>query len=314
MVDAKKNPLVGRMLPQLISESSRRDIVSVLIPLYNHEKTVIRTLESILKSETKNIELIVSDDGSSDKSFEHAKDWIDINNTSFYSTSIIKQPKNIGINGNLNWLVSNANGNYITLLASDDALTPNAIDIQKKFLECNLDKNFVFANMGVINDTDNVLTKRIVSKFRAKLISIPALSIMDLIFNWGPPWSRLFARRKAFNSLGSYLAEHSFEDRWSALKIAETRQYGYLDHVVHLYRIRKEGLGTGGVDPSLLIRDMLDVEKRLLPETTGLLHVCLYIRVKSFSNSSRFGLGRIFWIVLRKLIEALWKRVAGDWR
>ena len=289
-------------------------IVSVLIPLYNHQKTVERTLESILKSDPEFIELIVADDNSSDHSFDVAAAWIDRNGSVFYSAAIIKHPSNLGITGNLNWLKNNATGDYITLLASDDELTPMAIDIQKRYLESNPGKDFVFSNMGIIDYDDNIIKNSIVSPIRAKLISISVFSIIDLIFNWGPPWPRLFARREAFERVGDYIAEHSFEDRWSALKIAETRKYGYCDHVVHLYRTREVGLATGGIDPSRLIRDMQEVEKGILPETTGLLRACLHIRVKSFTTSSHRNIGNLFWVALRKLIEGLWKCMVGDWR
>ena len=53
-------------------------LVTVGIALYNHEKYIIKCLESIINQTYKNIELIVIDDGSSDNSFELAKNYITI--------------------------------------------------------------------------------------------------------------------------------------------------------------------------------------------------------------------------------------------
>lgn len=44
--------------------------VSVIVPVYNAEKTIIRCVESICKQSYRNIEIILIDDGSSDKSYE----------------------------------------------------------------------------------------------------------------------------------------------------------------------------------------------------------------------------------------------------
>jgi glycosyltransferase involved in cell wall biosynthesis len=55
-------------------------LVTVGIALYNHEKYIIKCLESIIKQTYKNIELIVIDDGSPDNSFEIAKKYLDNQN------------------------------------------------------------------------------------------------------------------------------------------------------------------------------------------------------------------------------------------
>lgn len=47
--------------------------VSVIIPVYNAEKTIIRCVKSICKQSYQNIEIILIDDGSSDKSYEICK-------------------------------------------------------------------------------------------------------------------------------------------------------------------------------------------------------------------------------------------------
>ena len=51
--------------------------VSIGVALYNHEKYIVKCLESIVKQTYRNIELIVIDDGSLDNSFKVAKDYLE---------------------------------------------------------------------------------------------------------------------------------------------------------------------------------------------------------------------------------------------
>lgn len=50
--------------------------VSVIVPVYNAEKTIIRCVESICKQSYRNIEIILIDDGSSDKSYEICENYL----------------------------------------------------------------------------------------------------------------------------------------------------------------------------------------------------------------------------------------------
>ncbi len=280
-------------------------VVSVLIPLYNHESTVKRALDSLLKSDCKHVELIISDDASSDRSFEIASSWLKDKGNSFQRAAIYRQEENLGVTENINFLISSATGEFITLFASDDELTPKSIDIQKGYLIANKNKDFVFSNMGMIDQSSRILIEKIVSSRRSKLIQSKFWATIDMVFNWGPPWPRLFARSECFKKFGCYIKEHCLEDRWSAIKIFETGRYGYLDEVVQLYRARDLGLATGGMPLERLVLDMQNVEKNLLNETSGLLKICLYIRVNSIIS----GDNKYKWIfyLLRNLISYLYK-------
>jgi len=294
------------------SELSKKEdigIVSVLIPLYNHENTVKRALDSLLRSDCKHIELIISDDASHDRSFEVASLWVTEKKDLFYRVIIFRQEKNQGITGNLNYLISKANGEFITLFASDDELTSKAIDIQKDYLQENNDKDFIFSNMGIIDQSNHILVQKMVSQRRAKLIKSSFWASIDMVFNWGPPWPRLFARRLSFNRFGGYYKEHSLEDRWSAIKIFETRRYGYIDVVTHLLRMRNTGFGTGGISSERLAADMFSIEKLCLNDSTGMLKVCIYINVQASRSGNNKSKYKWFYVIFRKIILTIYRKI-----
>lgn len=99
-------------------------LISVCVISYNSESTVLETLESIRKQEYKNIELIISDDGSKDKTIEIVQEWLNRNNSRFVSYKFLKAEKNKGITGNINHACKNATGDYIKPIGADDILLP----------------------------------------------------------------------------------------------------------------------------------------------------------------------------------------------
>lgn len=102
-------------------------LVSVLIPCYNAERWISKTLESALSQTWANIEVIVVDDGSPDRSLEIAK--------SFESARIkvISQHKQ-GAAAARNLALREAQGEFVQFLDADDLLAPGKIEIQIKRL------------------------------------------------------------------------------------------------------------------------------------------------------------------------------------
>ena len=106
-------------------------LVSVIMPVYNCEKYVEEAIDSILNQSYKNIELIIIDDGSKDKS-------IDIINS--YEDERIKFSKNKinkGVSATRNVGLKLAQGKYIAIMDSDDISPLERIEKQVTFLEEN---------------------------------------------------------------------------------------------------------------------------------------------------------------------------------
>ena len=90
--------------------------ISVIIPSYNAEKYIGECLDSVLSQTYKNLEIIVIDDGSTDKSFTIAK--------SRKKVKVIKQ-KNMGVSVARNTGIDTATGDYIHFIDADDKLLNN---------------------------------------------------------------------------------------------------------------------------------------------------------------------------------------------
>ena len=104
-----------------------KPLVSVTVITYNSSKTVLETLESIKEQTYQNIELIVSDDCSTDNTVEICRNWIEQNKDRFVHTELLTVDKNTGVSGNLNRAESACMGEWIKGIAGDDILMPNCI-------------------------------------------------------------------------------------------------------------------------------------------------------------------------------------------
>lgn len=89
--------------------------ISVIIPIFNKEKTIAKCVDSILSQSYENIELILVDDGSADDSFRICQRYESDN-----SNVILIHQKNSGVSAARNIGLSRATGDYITFVDADD--------------------------------------------------------------------------------------------------------------------------------------------------------------------------------------------------
>lgn len=107
------------------------ELVSVVIPTYNREKTIKRSVDSVLNQTYDNIEVIVVDDCSTDKTYEVIKQYND-KRVRYY-----KLEKNSGACVARNFGIKQAKGKYIAFQDSDDEWYKNKIEFQIKNLVDN---------------------------------------------------------------------------------------------------------------------------------------------------------------------------------
>ncbi len=100
--------------------------ISVVIPCFNREKTIARCLESVINQSIDPYEIIVVDDGSTDRSKEIIEK---------YSNVRLINQNHKGAQAARNLGIYNANGNYIAFLDSDDEWKVNMLEVYMDYLE-----------------------------------------------------------------------------------------------------------------------------------------------------------------------------------
>ncbi|TET55902.1 glycosyltransferase [Candidatus Bathyarchaeota archaeon] len=97
-----------------------RELVSVIMPTFNGEKTVLDSIESVLNQTYKSIELIIIDDASRDNTFESITEHKRKNDIARYRA--IKHDMNIGLAATLNHGIKECHGKYVIILHQDCVL------------------------------------------------------------------------------------------------------------------------------------------------------------------------------------------------
>ena len=113
----------------------KEPLVSVIISAFNAENTIEKSVESISHQSYKNLEILVSDDCSTDNTYEMLMKM----NSKDERIVVIKNQKNLGLTKSLNNLLNLARGEYIARHDADDISKKIRIERQLNYL---LEKNF----------------------------------------------------------------------------------------------------------------------------------------------------------------------------
>ena len=124
--------------------------VSVIIPVYKAEKYIGSTLQSALDQTYKNIEILIIDDGSPDRSIEICQQFTDSR------IKIIRQ-ENRRLPGARNTGIRHAKGEYLTLLDADDLWLPEKLEKHVKHLDNSPNIGVSFSRSAFIDDDGQAL-------------------------------------------------------------------------------------------------------------------------------------------------------------
>ncbi len=130
-------------------------LVSIVTPVYNAEKFISETIDSIQKQTYKNWELILVDDCSSDSSYDIISEYMKNDKRIRY----IKLEKNSGAAVSRNTGIKNARGRFIAFVDSDDIWLPKKLEKQVKYM---LEKNigFTFTSYRYMKE-DGIKTNKV---------------------------------------------------------------------------------------------------------------------------------------------------------
>ncbi len=123
-----------------------KPLVSICVPVFNGEKYLIEALQSAVEQDYVNIEVIISDDQSSDNSMQIIQDFI----PKFKCNVKVLCHQRSGLANNLNFLLENASGKYIKYLFQDDLLYPSCISRMVDFAESKKNIGLVFSSRDII--------------------------------------------------------------------------------------------------------------------------------------------------------------------
>jgi alpha-1,3-rhamnosyltransferase len=232
-------------------------LVSIIIITYNSMEYVVQTLDSAKGQSYSNLELIVSDDCSTDDTINVVKNWVSGNRDRFRHVIVNTSAVNTGIPVNCNRGARAATGKWIKLIAGDDVLVSNCIESNIAFAQANPAARFIFSKVNVLmngrvtNDFiyhDFFFQLAEKQQLRALLFSNPIFAVTS------------FVERDVLAQLNFYDEKYLWmEDYplWVKASYTGHRLYGF-DEVTCLYRVHENNISLDKtkIYPTRVLKDV----------------------------------------------------------
>ena len=212
--------------------------ISVIIPCYNDESYIDRSIESVYIQDYNNIELIVVDDGSKDNSKEHILNWCDRFSTKGGSLKYVYQ-ENAGSASAINTGLKLVTGEYLTLLDSDDRFLQGSLSKRAEALDNNPEISIVRSNGYIVRGHNKWL---FVYDEKEKCTDIFDMLLKGETNNWaGSYLLRTEVLWGVYPDRNIYLSRHG-QNLQLMLPMTYEKKCGFIDEPLMEYIQREESL------------------------------------------------------------------------
>lgn len=226
--------------------------VSICIPSFNHDKYVRAAIESVLAQSFQDYEIVVTDDGSTDRTPEEVRSIPDAR------VSLEVLPRNYGACIALNASIRRSKGEYVAILNSDDLFLPRKLEQQVRYLDDHQEVGAVFGDATFVDEagaplahTDTLYDDifKVANRTRGQWLRQFFLKGNALCH------PAVLIRRRCYDEVGYYdpaLAQLPDLDMWVRL----LKRYDI--HVIHeplvAFRILKNNLNASALRPDVVAR------------------------------------------------------------
>lgn len=217
-------------------------MVSVALCTYNGEQYVAEQLISILNQTTLVDEIIVSDDGSIDKTIEVVES---IKNTSLIPIYIYKHNMRLGVCANFEYALSLCNGDIIFLSDQDDIWNTHKVETIMKWFDENQSKSVVFTDASLLIDSNKQLKNETLwdcigfDKTMRKHFD-KGLALETFFINRATGATMAIRRDMRFQFSQYCNQNNVYHDYCIALNALNNDSLGYIDQQLISYRIHEQ--------------------------------------------------------------------------
>jgi glycosyltransferase involved in cell wall biosynthesis len=216
-----------------------KPLVSVLIPAYNHERFVERCLDSVLEDPYPAKEIVIIDDGSTDRTGEKIASWV-ARYGHLLRVEYVRCEKNRGIAATMNELAARAHGEFLRIGASDDYLLPGGLEAQVRYLQMHPGKRAVIGDSIVVDQYGNKLhDSGMCDLHRAdkRLYGSDEGIRRAVISQWAVGGPVALLRKNALDIVGRWTEGLRIDDWDFFLRLVAHDALGFIDESVCAYRL-----------------------------------------------------------------------------
>jgi len=272
--------------------TSKSDTVSVIVPCYNEQDVIVPSLKSTIGQTYPNLEILVIDDGSSDRTYELAKNFEF--DEGHRSLKVLSKP-NGGKSRALNYAIKKAKGNLICCVDADSKLDKFAVELMVQHFK-NPEIAAVAGSVSVVN-TDTFLTKLQALEYIQGLNMVKNGQAFLKLVNIIPGPLGMF-RKEAMQKVGYYSHDTFAEDCDLTLSL-----------IAEGYKIDFEPDAIAHTEAP---ENLLDLLKQRYRWTRGILQAIKKNRKYLWNLRSKPSISFVMWYMLFESVFWPFMQIWGD--
>lgn len=211
-----------------------KPLISIIIPVYNVEEYLDECLQTVIGQSYPNLEVIIINDGSTDKSLSICQKYANENNN-----IMILSQDNQGVSASRNKGILAANGKYCMFVDSDDYLDINCVNYLFNIIEKDL-SDIAICNFEVVGETKK---HNIFSKMESRTLSNKE-AVLEILYQRGfthSPWAKLFKMELIKENM---FPENVIYEDLTAItdSLYRANKISYGNEPKYKYRIRKRSI------------------------------------------------------------------------
>ncbi|MGK3196944.1 glycosyltransferase [Enterobacter ludwigii] len=283
--------------------------ISVVVLTYNSSETICATLNSIANQtiDTKNFELVISDDASTDSTQSIINDWLHENKNKFRAVVKIFHKRNLGIVSNLDNAYRKATGQWLKIIAGDDLLVPECLSIYSSFCEQTKGRVFLSYMQTFIEQNNTIIEKGILPpKYQVEVLTRKNLQLQKeyLLNSSFSATPSLFIQKSLLEDIG-YLDKNYFlmEDYPLWIRITNFGEtIHFVPKVTVYYRVQESVSRSRTRIVNLnFLTDIIRLEQHIADSVSALslsflrrrIWIVLYPRLVALFNNERHVTSRL---------------------
>jgi len=245
-------------------------LISIILPAYNGEKTVLETVESVLNQTWSDWELIAIDDGSQDSTVEILSSIRDPR------VKVFSYP-NTGPSASRNRGITHARGNYISFIDADDLWTPDKLESQLKALQENPQAALAYSWTNMIDESSQFL--RIGSHITVNGNAYSHLLVLNFLENGSNP----LIRQQTLTEVGLFDESLTHGEDWDLwLRLAARYDFVAVPYAQILYRVSSNSASANVCKQEAGMREVIERAFEVTSESLQ------YLKQYSLGNTYKY--------------------------
>jgi len=216
----------------------------------------------VISQTYENIELIIVDDLSTDNSISVIEDWIQ-KYQGPVKIRFIKNKTNIGLTKVCNIILDNANGKYFQPLDADDMLLPEKIKRQVKILEASKNAALIYSNIGIIDETGNIIEHDYLRRIGYDKDDMPQGNIFEKLLHFDfVPLPSVLINTDYARMVGGFDETLQVQDYYLWLKLSKQFETIFLPENTALYREHTASMSNSSLTNPKSLDSVLNIKFR----------------------------------------------------